>query len=151
LDIFVHNRVILVAGAIFSTLLPMSGHICIRAGFASMAFFGVAATEAGGAAAVEGMVDLGDPPRRQRAVKRYSTGAGAEKEASPPRPPAVVYLEGNFGPTEEPATDSEPRMLQKNLQFQPLVLPVQVGVRISTSADTAALRVRRRLLLKSRE
>jgi len=86
--------------------------------------------EARGTASIVGVVELGDPPRRQRAVKRYSAGR-PNPEAKPERPPAVVYLEGTFSDSGEAPLDGRPRMLQKNLQFVPAVLPVLVGTTVA--------------------
>ena len=93
-------------------------------------------SEALGGAVIEGAVDLGDPPRRPRAVERYGAG-GAEPAAPPARPPAVVYLEGPFDSSGAPSAGEMPQMLQKNLQFEPVVLPVQVGTTVAFPNEDA--------------
>ena len=77
-------------------------------------------------ASIEGRVELPKPRSPVVVNQRYEvvTKAGAVT-TSPPL--AVVYLEGSF-PT--PAAPITKVIVQKNLTFEPLLLPVQVGTRI---------------------
>ncbi|HJT80967.1 MAG TPA: carboxypeptidase regulatory-like domain-containing protein [Chthoniobacterales bacterium] len=77
-------------------------------------------------ATIEGQVELPKPSSAVVVNQRYEvvTKAGAIT-TSPPL--AVVYLEGSFPKTPAPPTKV---ILQKNLTFEPLLLPVQVGTKI---------------------
>ncbi len=86
---------------------------------AATASFAVAAT-------IEGVVAL--PKRRAAPVAdaRYAiVSTGGVIATSPPV--AVVYLEGPF---PRPATPAVARVLQRGLDFEPRLLPVQAGTRV---------------------
>ncbi len=77
-------------------------------------------------AAVEGVVEL--PPTHSAPVmaKRYEiVSKGGVLSPSPPI--AVVYLEGAF---PKPGSLPTKQVAQKNLTFEPALLPVQVGTRV---------------------
>jgi hypothetical protein len=77
-------------------------------------------------AAIEGHVEL--PKSRTAPVmnKRYEVVTKGGIVATNP-PLAVVYLEGSF---PKPATPPLQQMLQKDLTFVPLLLPVWTGTRV---------------------
>ena len=79
-------------------------------------------------AAVEGYVDLSRSPRTAAPVvnKRYEVVTQGGVIATVP-PLAVVYLDGSF---PRPATPPVKQMIQKNLTFLPLLLPVQAGTKV---------------------
>ena len=79
-----------------------------------------------GGAVVEGQVELPKPHSAVVVNQRYEvvTTAGAIT-TSPPL--AVIYLDGSF---PKPATPVTKVILQKNLTFEPLLLPIQVGTRV---------------------
>jgi hypothetical protein len=77
-------------------------------------------------ASVEGKVGLPKAPHPPVMNKRY--GIVSYNGVLSPYPPlAVIYLEGAF-----PRGDNLPlaQMVQKDLNFQPAILPVQVGTRV---------------------
>ncbi|MGA7725359.1 MAG: carboxypeptidase regulatory-like domain-containing protein [Opitutaceae bacterium] len=77
-------------------------------------------------AAAEGAVKLPKPLHTPVMNKRY--GIVAYGGVLTPYPPvAVVYLEGAFARPAAPATAT---MAQKDLNFVPVLLPVQVGTRV---------------------
>lgn len=75
---------------------------------------------------IEGRVELPKSHSAPVMTKRYElvTKGGV---ITPNPPIAVVYLEGNF---PQPAKPPVAQMLQKDLLFQPPLLPVQVGTRV---------------------
>jgi hypothetical protein len=77
-------------------------------------------------ASVEGKVELPKAPHPPVMNKRYGI-VSYNGVLSPYPPVAVIYLEGAF-----PRGDSLPlaQMVQKDLNFQPAILPVQVGTRV---------------------
>ena len=77
-------------------------------------------------AVVEGQVDLPKPHSAAVVNQRYEvvTRAGAIT-TSPPL--AVVYLDGSF---PKPAAPTTKVIVQKNLTFAPLLLPIQAGTRV---------------------
>lgn len=79
-------------------------------------------------ATVEGYVELSGSPRVPAPVvnKRYEVFTQGGVIATVP-PLAVVYLDGSF---PRPATPPVKQMIQKNLTFVPLLLPVQVGTKV---------------------
>jgi len=77
-------------------------------------------------ASVEGRVELPKPLHAPVMNKRYGIVAFGGV-LSPYPPVAVVYLEGAFPP---PAALPTLRMVQKDLNFQPMILPVQIGTRV---------------------
>jgi plastocyanin len=81
---------------------------------------------AGAQASVEGMIALAKPPHAPVMNKRYGIVA-AGGILSPFPPVAVVYLEGAF---PRPASPPTAQMVQKDLSFQPNLLPVQVGTKV---------------------
>jgi plastocyanin len=77
-------------------------------------------------ATIEGVVTL--PPSRSAPVvtQRYAiVSTGGVIATSPPV--AVVYLAGDFA---KPATPTVRQMIQRNLDFEPRLLPVQVGTKV---------------------
>jgi plastocyanin len=77
-------------------------------------------------AVIEGTVKLSKANAPAAKAPRYQGQVG--EIAPPDMPVAVVYLEGKFAaPTKPPATA---QLWQKGLQFQPGVLPVQVGATV---------------------
>jgi hypothetical protein len=79
-------------------------------------------------ATVEGYVELSKslPAPAPVVNKRYEVVTQGGVIATSP-PLAVVYLDGSF---PRPATPPLKQMIQKNLTFVPLLLPVQVGTRV---------------------
>lgn len=90
----------------------------------ALAALGAAAARA--QAVVEGRVALPKPAHAPVLNQRYTIVAH-EGVLSPYPPLAVVYLEGAFPPAGAPAVA---QMVQKDLNFQPAVLPVRVGTRV---------------------
>jgi plastocyanin len=77
-------------------------------------------------ATVEGRITLPKAPAAPLVTKRYEIVSKGGVLA--PMPPiAIVYLEGSFA---RPATPSTKQIAQKNLAFEPALLPVQVGTRV---------------------
>jgi plastocyanin len=77
-------------------------------------------------ASVEGKVELPKAPHPPVMNKRY--GIVSYNGVLSPYPPlAVVYLEGSFPRTVNPPLA---QMVQKDLNFQPAILPIQVGARV---------------------
>ena len=77
-------------------------------------------------AVVEGHVELSKSLPAPVVNKRYEVVMKGGVIATFP-PLAVVYLEGSF---PQPATSPVKQMVQKDLTFVPLLLPVQVGTRV---------------------
>jgi plastocyanin len=77
-------------------------------------------------ASVAGKVELPKPLHAAVMNRRY--GIISYNGVLSPYPPlAVIYLEGSFpGPAGEPRA----QMVQKDLNFQPAILPVQQGTRV---------------------
>lgn len=77
-------------------------------------------------ATVEGQVVLSKAPVAPVVTKRYEIVSKGGVLA--PMPPiAVVYLEGSFA---RPAALPTKQIIQKNLTFEPALLPVQTGTRV---------------------
>jgi plastocyanin len=77
-------------------------------------------------AVIEGRAELPKPLHAPVMNKRY--GIVAYGGVLSPYPPvAVVYLEGSFA---KPASLPTAQMVQKDLNFLPAILPVQVGTRV---------------------
>ncbi len=77
-------------------------------------------------ASVEGRVELPKPLHAAVMNKRY--GIVSYNGVLSPYPPlAVIYLEGSF---PRAAGEPQARMEQKDLNFQPAILPVQLGTRV---------------------
>lgn len=77
-------------------------------------------------ATVMGKVELPRPLHPPVINKRY--GIISYNGVLSPYPPlAVIYLEGSFPSAQNPPTA---QMVQKDLNFQPAILPVQVGARV---------------------
>jgi plastocyanin len=95
--------------------------------FCAVALFAGGFFTAGGlAATIEGRVTLPKTVSAPVMNKRYEVvSKGGVISTSPPL--AVVYLEGSFAPA---ATPPVARMVQKDLTFVPLVLPVRTGTRV---------------------
>jgi plastocyanin len=79
-----------------------------------------------GQAAVEGRVELPKAAHPPVMNKRYGI-VSFNGVLSPYPPLAVIYLEGPF---PRPAAPPAARMVQKDLSFQPALLPVQAGTRV---------------------
>jgi plastocyanin len=77
-------------------------------------------------AAVEGRVELPKAPHPPVMSKRYGI-VSFNGVLSPYPPLAVIYLEGPF---PRPAAPPAAQMVQKDLNFLPNLLPVQVGTRV---------------------
>ena len=76
---------------------------------------------------VQGRVELPKPLHAPVMNKRY--GIVSHAGVLTPFPPvAVVYLEGAFG---RPAVQPEAQVAQKDMEFVPVLLAVQVGTRIA--------------------
>lgn len=77
---------------------------------------------------VTGIIEMADPPRMRRQARQYTPGP---QEAGPsPRPLPVVYLRNETTPRllkDDPGTAD---MIQKDLQFMPALLPIQVGTTV---------------------
>lgn len=78
-------------------------------------------------AIIEGRVELAKTAAAPVVIKRYEVVTTGGIVAVKP-PLAVVYLEGSF-PKQNPRTEKQ--MLQKDLNFVPALLPVQVGTRVT--------------------
>ena len=75
---------------------------------------------------VEGRVELPKSHAAPLVDQRYEVVTkGGAVTTSPPL--AVVYLEGSFPPPKSPAVR---QIIQKNLTFVPLLLPVQIGTKV---------------------
>jgi plastocyanin len=77
-------------------------------------------------AVIEGHVDLPKRPSVEVINKRYEL-SGEQAVIIPDPPAAVVYLEGKFAPDKGVLTA---QMAQKNMDFIPRLLPVQVGTTV---------------------
>jgi plastocyanin len=93
---------------------------------AAAALWAAPAAAALAQASVEGRVELPRPLHAPVMNKRYGIVAYAGV-LSPYPPVAVVYLEGAF---PRPAALPTLQMVQKDLNFQPMILPVQAGTRV---------------------
>jgi plastocyanin len=76
---------------------------------------------------IEGHVKLPPAPAVEVMEKRYEL-SGEQAVIAPNPPAAVVYLEGDFGSKTTPLKD---QMIQKNFDFVPRLLPVQVGTTVT--------------------
>jgi plastocyanin len=95
----------------------LSGVLLLLAGLPGVSF---------AQAAVEGHVELSKSLPAPVVNKRYEVVMKGGVIATSP-PIAVVYLEGSF---PKPSTLPVQQMVQKNLTFVPLLLPVQVGTKV---------------------
>jgi len=77
-------------------------------------------------ATIEGHVVLPDKPSVDVINKRYQLN-GEQVVIAPDPPAAVVYLEGQF-PVSKKIIDAQ--MAQKNIDFVPRLLPIQVGTTV---------------------
>jgi len=77
-------------------------------------------------ATIEGRVTLPKTHTAPVMNMRYEITTKSGVTATNP-PLAVVYLEGSF---PKPATPSTAQVAQKDLMFEPLLLPVQVGTKV---------------------
>lgn len=103
-------------------MLPMA-HLGF---FLSLLFLAASLEPSCAQAAVEGKVTLPPAAALKPAAARYVAPAGTSPGPRDP-PAAVVYLEGQFGKTEASKTVE---MAQKNLQFAPGLLPIQVNTTV---------------------
>lgn len=104
--------------------MPRGILLFATAAFVACTGFGSAA--AAPSAAVEGTVDLPKAHRAPVVNQRYEIVTNAGILSTNP-PLAVVYLEGNFPRAEHLPVQ---QMAQKDLEFAPSLLPVQVGTRV---------------------
>lgn len=81
------------------------------------------------AATVSGQVDLGDPPRQRRRSRAAYANAEAESAGEPAARIGAVYLLGDNLPPLNPAPPVAV-LEQRNLQFYPHVLPIQLGTEV---------------------
>lgn len=73
-------------------------------------------------------MDLPRPSAERLLIQRYQNSA--EAPTGPPDPPmAVVYLEGDFSKTPGPSRSAA--MAQKNINFDPGLLPIRVGTTVA--------------------
>lgn len=84
---------------------------------------GLGGMNAAGQATIEGTVQLPKAASTAVSTSRY---VGAANPGAPEPPKAVVYLEGKF-PVSTSTNKAPVKMAQKDLQFGPGILPVQVG------------------------
>ncbi len=92
-----------------------------------IAVIGLAMESASAQATIEGRIELPKTSTAPVMIKRYEIVTKGGVLA--PKPPlAVVYLEGSF-PKRSAAT--EPKVVQKDLNFAPALLPIQTGTRVS--------------------
>jgi plastocyanin len=85
-------------------------------------------SESVSAQSVEGRVELPKPAAERIVTQRYQAGP---EMAGPPDPPAaVVYLEGVFPVAAGGHNRPVAQMAQKNLNFGPGILPIQVGTTV---------------------
>jgi plastocyanin len=75
---------------------------------------------------IEGRVELAKSHSAPVVVKRYEVVAKGGVVSTDP-PLAVVYVEGSFG---RPASLPTKQIVQKELAFNPTLLPVQAGTRV---------------------
>ena len=103
----------------------------LRASFAMLMLPTMLTCDAFAQAVIEGRVTL---PKTQSAPvvnKRYEVvSKGGVVSTNPPL--AVVYLEGTF---PRPAVPAVKQIVQKDLTFVPLLLPIQVGTRVEFPND----------------
>jgi plastocyanin len=79
-------------------------------------------------AIIEGKVELPRPSAEQLTTQRCQSSV--EAVTGPPDPPmAVVYLEGNFAGVPSPPRSAE--MAQKNINFDPNLLPIRAGTTVT--------------------
>ena len=80
-------------------------------------------------ASVEGVVELPKPSTARPLNQRYRTDV--EAPVAPTDPPiAVVYLLGDLPAKNNPSAKSPALMAQKNVTFEPELLPIQVGTAV---------------------
>jgi plastocyanin len=80
-------------------------------------------------ASVEGVVELPKSSAARPLTQRYRTDV--EVPVAPTDPPiAVVYLLGDFPAKNSPSAKSPALMAQKNVMFEPELLPIQVGTAV---------------------
>ncbi len=92
-----------------------------------MAFVGLLPELGFAQATIEGRVELPKTSTAPVMIKRYEiVTSGGVLSTKPPL--AVVYLEGSF-PKRNPT--AEKQMVQKDLNFVPALLPVQVGTKVA--------------------
>ena len=85
-------------------------------------------SESVSAQSVEGRVELPKPTAERALNQRYQ---GSSEMPGPPDPPAaVVYLEGVFPAAAGGHDRPVAQMAQKNLNFGPGILPIQVGTTV---------------------
>ncbi|MDQ2824006.1 MAG: carboxypeptidase regulatory-like domain-containing protein [Verrucomicrobiota bacterium] len=80
-------------------------------------------------ASVEGRVELPKPTMARPLNQRYRTDV--EVPEAPTDPPiAVVYLIGDFPVKNDSGAKSPAQMAQKNMMFEPELIPIQVGTAV---------------------
>ena len=92
-----------------------------------IAVIGLITESSQGQAVIEGRVELPKTSAAPVVIKRYEIVTVNGIVATKP-PLAVVYLEGSF---PKRAVNAEQQMLQKDLNFVPAILPIQVGTRVT--------------------
>jgi len=81
------------------------------------------------AQAVEGKVEL--PQERVERIANQRYEVNPDMHSGLPDPPAaVVYLEGALSRIESPGAPLISQMAQKNINFSPGILPIQVGTTV---------------------
>ena len=96
---------------------------------ASAAALALQITVSSAQAVLEGKVQLPPTPAELAANQRYQSSG--ETSPTPPEPPkAIVYLEGVFPTRVEQKGQPVVQMAQKNINFAPGLLPVQVGTTV---------------------
>src|SRR4026208_1641046 len=92
-----------------------------------VAAIGLITESSRGQAVIEGRVELTKTSAAPVVIKRYEIVTVNGIVATKP-PLAVVYLEGSF---PKRRANAEQQMLQKDLNFVPAILPIQVGTRVT--------------------
>lgn len=92
-----------------------------------VAAIGLITESSQGQAVIEGRVELTKTSAAPVVIKRYEIVTVNGIVATKP-PLAVVYLEGSF---PKRTVNAEQQMLQKDLNFVPAILPIQVGTRVT--------------------
>ncbi len=80
-----------------------------------------------GQATIEGTVQLPAPSASYGFNQRYGAATGDVPTIAINPPAAIVYLEGDFGPTRTPSSPTPAVMAQKNMAFTPDLVAVMVG------------------------
>lgn len=105
--------------------------LLFRAAFWNLfALFVFSAIDPARAGEVRGWVDSPEEPRMRRQTRQYATPA--HSQAGPrPEPRAVIYLENEKTASMPLRANATGELQQKDLQFIPPILPIQVGGAVS--------------------